>query len=438
MGCMASMRTGLAVVTATCLTALGASASLPQSASTPGPLALRAAKILTCAQEGPQVVDQGVVLIRDGKIEAIERARGFTVPAGYEVIDLGERWLAPGFIDLHCHEAGYSLYSQINDLNDVVYLTNPGLRASVAAKPGVFSMRRAVAGGVTSVLYIPGSGSNIGGAGVLLKTGFHRFEENLIRDPGSMKLAQWGNPESWTIGVGMTFEHWNTRNTIRRGLAYAKRWREFEESGGAEPERNIQFDIFRDLLAKRTQVSTHTQMYQVVLMTLTMIRGEFELDVYLDHSSIGGWLAAEMARDMGVPAIVGPRSVDPATRGMIEWARNGHEGFRGLAAGYQERGMTEIGFNTDSPVIAQEQLHVNAAMAVRYGMNEVGLESVRGLTIVPARAAGIDHLVGSLEVGKQADILVTTGHPADPRTSMERVYIEGRVVYDAERDGRQW
>jgi len=191
-------------------------------------------------------------------------------------------------------------------------------------------------------------------------------------------------------------------------------------------------------LAKRTQISTHTQMYQVVLMTLTMIRGEFGLDVFLDHSSVGGWLTAGMAHEMGVPAIVGPRSIDPASRGMIEWARTGAEGFRGLAAGYQAGGMDMVGFNTDSPVIPQEQLSVNAAMGVRYGMDDSGGAAVRGLTIVPARAAGIDDIVGSIEAGKHADILVTTGHPADPRTSMERVFIEGRVVYDAERDGRRW
>jgi len=430
---LASLALGLSFATGS------AAPATPAAGEVGGPgLALKAAKVLACPWEGPQVVDNAVVLIRDGKIEAVERARGFAVPEGYEVVDLGERWLAPGMVELHCHEAGYSLYSLINDLNDAVYLTNPDLRASVAAKPGVHSMKMAVAGGVTTVLYIPGSATNIGGAGVLLKTGFDHYEENLVRDPGSMKLAQWGNPESWTIGVGMSFENWNTRNTIRRGLAYARRWKAFEEGAGPEPERNIQFDIFRDLLAKRTQVSTHTQVYQVVLMTITMIRMHFGLDVYLDHSTIGGWLAGPLAKEQGVPAICGPRSVDAPSRGFIEWARNKHEGFRGIAAGYQGGGVEMIGFNTDAPVIAQEQLSVQAAMGVRYGLDDQGLAAVRGLTIVPARAAGIDGRVGSLEPGKDADVLVTTGHPADPRTAMDMVFIEGRRVYDAERDGRRW
>lgn len=420
----------------TALSALGA--GRPEAGDRGGAgLALVASKVLTCAWEGPQVVDNAVVLVRDGKIERVGPRARTPIPAGYEVVDVGDRWLAPGMVELHCHEAGRSLY-QGNDLNDMVYLANPELRASCAVEPANHSMRQAVAGGVTTVLYIPGSGTNIGGQGVLVKTGFEHYEENLVRDPGSMKLAQWGNPEAWAIGVGMSFENWNTRHTLRRGIAYAKRWKDFEDGKGPEPELNLQFEVFRDLLADQIAISTHTQVYQVVLMTLTMVKGELDLPVFLDHSTIGGWLAGALAQEMGVPAICGPRSVDTLSRGFMYWAHNKHEGVRGVAAGYQQAGHTMVGFNTDSPVIPQETLSLQAAMGVRYGFDDSNLEAVRGLTIVPAKTAHIDHLVGSIEVGKQADILVVTGHPADPRTAVERTYIEGRLVYDAERDGRRW
>jgi imidazolonepropionase-like amidohydrolase len=401
-------------------------------------LALKARKILTASWDGPQVVDDGVLLIRDGKIEAVGRAREVAIPEGYELLDVGERWLAPGLIDLHSHEAGISLYSFVNDLNDMVYLTNPGVRASASVEPGVPAMRMGLAGGVTTVLYIPGSGTNIGGQGVLVKTPFDRYEENLVRAPGSMKLAQWGNPEAWTIGIGMSFENWNTRHALRRGVGYAKRWKAFEEGGGEEPERDISYDVFRDLLSNDIAISTHTQVYQVVLMTLTMIHGELGLPVFLDHSTIGGWLTGAIAQEMGVPAIVGPREIDPTSRRFIAWARNKHEGVRGVAAGYQERGHTMVGFNTDAPVVPQQELSVQAAMGARYGFQDERMDVLRGLTIVPARAAKIDDRVGSLEAGKDADVLVVTGHPADPRTSMEVVFVDGRRAYDAERDGRQW
>jgi len=418
------------------LDAQGTSAPEPGAPGGSG-LALRAQKILVCSWDGPQVVDEGILLVRDGKIEDVGRARELAVPAGYQVLDVGERWLAPGFVELHCHEAGESLFS-VNDLNDLVYLANPEMRASASVEPGNHSLQMGLAGGVTTVLYIPGSGSNIGGQGILLKTAFDTYEEKLVRNPGSMKLAQWGNPEAWAMGVGMAFENWNTRDTLRRGIEYAKRWEAHERGQGPEPERDLMFDVFRDLRKNEIAISTHTQVYQVVLMTLTMVHGEFGLPVFLDHSEIGGWLAAPIAEKMGVAAIVGPRSIDTPTRGFISWARNKHEGFRGLAAGWQELGETQIGFNTDSPIVPEEELHVQAAMGVHYGFVDDELQTLRGLTIIPARTARIDARVGSLERGKDADVLVVDGHPIDPRTTVWTVFVNGKRVYDAGRDGRRW
>ncbi len=434
-------RKALALAGWTLLTSSIAAHSGPatEAGAAGGPaLAIHASKILVCSWDGVQVVDDGIVVVQDGKIQQVGGASEVAVPSDSEVMDVGERWLTPGLVELHCHEAGESLFSFVNDLNDLIYLANPEMRASASVEPGNHSLKMAVAGGVTTVLYIPGSGSNIGGQGVLLKTPFDTFEEKVVRNPGSMKLAQWGNPEAWAMGVGMAFEQWNTRHTIRRGIGYAKRWEAFEKGEGPEPQRSLMFDVFRDLRKGEIAISTHTQIYQVVLMTLTMIHGEFGLPVFLDHSEIGGWLTAPLASEMGVPAIVGPRSVDTPSRGFIGWARNRHEGFRGLAAGWQELGHTLVGFNTDSPVVPEEELQLQAAMGARYGFKDDELQVLRGLTIIPARTARIDHRVGSLEPGKDADILVVDGHPADPRTTVEIVFVNGRRVYDAKRDTRRW
>jgi imidazolonepropionase-like amidohydrolase len=156
-------------------------------------LALVARKILTAAPTGPGWVDNGVLLVKDGRIEAVGKKSDVEIPPDYEVLDVGSSWLAPGMIDLHCHVAGPNLF-QLNDINDMVYMTNPGLRVSPAVIPGNPALKDGVAGGVTSVLYIPGSGTNMGGQGVLLKTGFERYEEMEIRNPGSLKLASWPRP----------------------------------------------------------------------------------------------------------------------------------------------------------------------------------------------------------------------------------------------------
>jgi imidazolonepropionase-like amidohydrolase len=123
---------------------------------------------------------------------------------------------------------------------------------------------------------------------------------------------------------------------------------------------------------------------------------------------------------------------------MMNWAQNVEaEGWRGTAAGYQQAGVMKIGFNTDAPVMPQEELSLQATIAVRYGFDDTSMQAMRGLTIIPATIAGIQHRTGSLEVGKEADILIVTGHPADQRSSIERVWLDGHDVYNAE-DKREY
>lgn len=393
-------------------------------------LALLTRKALTVPLEGEQYVDNAVVLVKDGKIVAVGPAASTPIPAGYETIDVGDQWIMPGMIDLHSHVGGTF------DINEMVYLTNPGLRVSTSVVPHNDTLKVAIASGVTSILFIPGSGVNVGGQGILLKTGHDKFEDALIRNPGSMKLAQAGNPEGWTVGVGRSFMNWNTRAMFARGLLYAQKWADFEKGKGPKPERNFDLDIFRELLAKRTQISTHTQIFQVVMTTLTMVRQHFGLDVYIDHGEMAGYKLAGFAKDIGVNAIIGPRNVEVPTRGFINWTGSNPEGILGIAAEYQKRGMKMIGFNTDAPVIPPEELFLQAGMAIRYGFDATNLESVRGLTIVPAVTSGIANRVGSLEPGKDADIVILSGDPADPRTAVRKVFIDGKRVYDTTQDKR--
>jgi len=395
-------------------------------------LAIKAAKILTVPFEGPQFIDNAVVLVRDGLIEAVGPVRETAIPIGYEVLDVGEHWIAPGLVELHSHIGGTF------DINDTVYLTNPGLRVSTAVRPGNRKMKLGLAGGVTTILFIPGSGSNLSGQGVLLKIGLDKYEDTEIRNPGTMKLAQAGNPERWTIRPGRSFMNWNLRNTLKRGLAYAKRREATKKNGGPQPDVDLQFEVLRALYNKETQVATHTQIFQVVNMTLTMVAEEMHLPVYIDHGTFDGYRAASRAKKLGVSAILGPRAIDVPSTLMMGWAGTNPERIQGVAAGYQEAGMEMIGFNTDAPVIPEEELSLQAAMGVRYGFKFDNLETIRGLTIIPAKTAGIDHLVGSIEPGKQADLLVVDGDPADPRCGVEMILTEGKKVYDTSTERRRW
>ncbi len=389
-------------------------------------LALLAAKALTCADDAP-VVDGAVVLVRGGCIEAVGRRGELAIPAGYEVVDVGESWVMPGMVDLHCHIAGSG------DINDMVFQTNPGLRVKTAVQPGCEALRLALAAGVTTVLFIPGSGTAVGGQGVLIKTAPWPYEEVVLRDPGSLKTAQGNNPMAYADGCGPALYNWHIREVFRRGRAYAQACAD-AEARGAKVERNLELDIFRALYAGAAQVSAHTQQHHVVQATLAIQALEFGVQTFIDHGEMDAFRGTERIEAAGMAAILGPRS--------ISWQSKGrgfdHDGkMVGMAAEYQARGLTRIGFNTDSPVIPEEELQLQAGMAVRYGLDDSELAAVRGLTIVPAEAAHIDGRVGSLELGKDADVLVLTGHPADPRTLVERVYVQGRLVYDAEEE-RLW
>jgi imidazolonepropionase-like amidohydrolase len=403
----------------------GVFAQQPGERGGPG-LALVAAKALIASFDGEQVIDHAAVLVREGRIQRCFARDGESIPADYAIVDCGDAWLMPGMVDLHSHIGG------TGDINDMVFQTNEGLRVSPAVVPENPAILRCLSAGVTTVLFIPGSGTNIGGQGILLKTGLARFEEMRVRDPGSLKIAQGDNPTRWGYGMGRSMMNFHIRGSVRRGLAYAEQWERFGNAQGARPLVEPQFETFRALRTKTAQISTHTQIYQLVHATIRILRQEFELDVFIDHGEWGGFLAAPEAERLGVAAIIGPREIDtPEGRHYTDGA------ILSCAGEFQKRGHTRIGFNTDAPVVPAEELPLQAAVSTKYGFDASQMQGVRGLTIVPALVAGIGARVGSLEFGKDADIVVITGDPADPRQHVKRVYIEGREVYRA--DGvRRW
>jgi imidazolonepropionase-like amidohydrolase len=380
---------------------------------------LLAEKALICGVDGRETIQHAALVLRDGKITEVGRAAEVAVPEGALVWDLGRSWVMPGMVDLHSHVAG-------SGHNDAVYQCNPGLRVSAGVTPYNDRLKMGLLGGVTTVLYIPGSATNIGGQGVLLKTGPGDYEDILVRFPGSLKVAQGDNPKRWGYGMQRTMMNHHIRVTLRKGKAYARRWEAYERGEGVRPLRHLHLDVFRDLEAGRTQISTHTQYYQVVLASLNILAGEFGFDTYIDHGSFDSWPLAFRAEELGVAAILGPREVLWPRRGT--YPKDGR--VEGSAWGFQKEGLTRIGFNTDAPVVPQEELALQSAMGVRYGFDNTEFAAVRGVTIVPAEVAGIDHRLGSLSPGKDADILVVTGDPSDPRHAVEMVWIEGEVVAD--------
>lgn len=378
-------------------------------------LAVRAGKIVTM-NDADAVINNAVVLVRDGKIERIGPQSEVAIPDGYRVIDARDKWLVPGFVDAHNHTAG-----SLMDLNDMVYLTNPGLRTLDTVVPDSDPMKAARAGGVTSVLLIPGSGTNMSGFGTITKTAGKSANESVIKSPGSLKIAQAGNPEWYWYGVGRSFMNYNTRQTLEKAKAYHDAWAAFEKGETkTAPQYDPIFADFRGLFKREFIVSVHTQIYQVVMTTVDMLAKKMNLRTVIDHGEFDGFKTAPMVLDTDTYAINGPRGYwfDWSGRKML-----------GLATSWWGKGVRKIGINTDAPVIPEEQLSYQAAMGCWYGWKPY--PALCGVTRIPAEALMIDHRVGSLEPGKDADFGLWTGDPLDPRSSCEMTVVNGRVVYDA-------
>jgi imidazolonepropionase-like amidohydrolase len=385
--------------------------------------AIKVRKAVT-SSEDDKVFDNAVILVSNGKIEKVGRDTEVAIPAGYEVVDATTKWALPGFVDCHDHIAG-----GLQDLNDGIYLTNPGLRSLDTISPENDNVKNALAGGVTTVLVIPGSGNNSSGFGTIVKTAGHTLEEVLVRYPGSLKIAQSGNPERYWYGVGRSFMNWNTRDTLLRAREYHLKWKEFEAGKGPKPEFNPYFHDFRGLFEKKFPATVHTQIYQVVAETIQMLHDELGLWAVLDHSEFDAVkLGGETSkRDMFV--IVGPRVLhyerrDRTITGLCaDWLRYG-------------KGKQKIGVNTDAPVLPQEDLPLQAGMAVRFGLPKE--LRIPALTRVPAKALGIWERVGSLEPGKDGDIALWTGDPCDPASACLMTFVNGRLAYDAKTMGRRY
>ena len=380
-------------------------------------LAFRVGKVVTM-DGNDRVVNNAVVLVNNGKIEKIAKARGVTIPDGYRVIDARDKWLTPGIVDCHNHTSATSF----GDLNDSVYLTNPGLRTLDTIDPENDYLKIARAGGVTTVLMIPGSGTNMSGFGTIAKTAGANVDDMVLRATGSLKIAQAGNPEWYWFGVGRSFMNYNTRQTLQTAKQYHEKWNAFENGETTdEPVYDPIFHDFRGLFQRDFPASVHTQIYQVVMTTIDMLANKFQVRTVLDHSTFDGYKTAPLAVEADVYTINGPRQYhfDRSTRTM-----------NGNAARWWQGGVRKLGINTDAPVVPQEELPYQAAMACWYGWKPY--PALKGLTRIPAEALMVDDRVGSIEAGKDADFGIWTGDPLDPRSSCEMTVINGTIVYNAE------
>ena len=263
-------------------------------------LAIKVGKILTCSGDP---IGNGVILVKEGKIEAVGPARKIEIPEGYEIVDHSDSFAMPGLIEAHSHVGGSG------DLNEMVYQTNPELRNWDQIIPHNERLKVAIAGGVTSICYIPGSGTNMGGFGVLMKTGPGDPEDVIIRAPGVLKIAQAGNPERRTgeTGSGRMGMNYVIRQQLREGQFYVRQWDLYEKGKAPKPRVNLRLENFKPLFHREIPVVVHTQQYQVIQSTIRMLHDEMNLKIVIDHGTFDAYKIGKELAKRDIPVMAGPR-----------------------------------------------------------------------------------------------------------------------------------
>ncbi|MDR3331856.1 MAG: amidohydrolase [Synergistaceae bacterium] len=364
----------------------------------------------------------GATLVLDGA-KIMEVGAGIKPPAGADVVDLSGLVITPGLIDAHVHAgthcAGFPM--GMDDTNDMVEPIVPQLRVLDAMYPGDEAWIEALAGGVTCVQTLPGSGNVIGGQGVIVKTKPDIVENMVIRAPSSLKGALGENP-------ARVYSSKNKLPNTRMGSAWlmrdafvrAQNYRDKKTAAlakGDPIERNIGMETMVAVLDGKLTLSVHCHR-QDDIQTAIRIAEEFGARFTIEHCTEGHLIAPWLAKKK-INAAVGPGLT---SKSKIELRNKTWDTPRIL----REAGV-HVCLITDHPVVPIEHLIVCASLAVRAGLPRD--EALKAVTIYAAEHLKIQDRVGSIEPGKDADIAVWDGDPLDSRSKVLKTFINGEQVY---------
>ena len=382
-------------------------------------LAIKAGKIETMTEAG--TLKDGVILIEDGRIKAI--GADLEIPEEAEVYDYGEKTILPGLIDAHTHlgigEEGIGWEGR--DYNEMTSPVTPELRAIDAINPADLGLEDARKSGITSVMVAPGSANVIGGECLAMKTNGKYVDDMIIKNPVGIKAAFGENPKrvygeqkkSPSTRMAVAAE---LRKALMETEDYIKNKANKENDEDNSFKRDIQLESLARVINGEMPLKTHAHRADDI-MTALRIADEFAIDLTIEHCTEGHKIAERLA-EAGVPAIVGPSLT---TRSKVEVKDRDFK----TAAVLAEAGV-KVALMSDHPVIPVDNLMVYAALAVKAGLDRS--EAYKSVTINPAEILGINDRVGSLEAGKDADLVVYAGDPLDIAANVEAVYISGEQI----------
>ena len=364
----------------------------------------------------------GCVLIGDdGKIAAV--GTELTAPEGAAVIDAQGRLVTPGCVDAHCHIGMFNSAvgwegADGNEWSDPV---TPHMRAIDSIYPQDETFAQAIRGGVTSACTGPGSANVVGGTFAAIKLCGNRVDDMIIKFPLAMKCAFGENPKRvyGQNGRKMPATRMATAAVLRELLFKSRNYLQAKEDG-KDPTFDMKLEAMLPVMRKEIPLKAHAHRADDILTSIRIAK-EFDVMLTLDHCTDGEVIAKELAEE-GYPAFVGPTFGEKSKVELI------NKSFTTPAV--LHAAGVPISIITDSPVIPQENLPMCAGLAVSAGLPME--EGWRAITINPAVQTGIGDRVGSLEVGKDGDVVIWT---ADPLTTVGgeayTTVVNGKVVYQA-------
>jgi imidazolonepropionase-like amidohydrolase len=367
---------------------------------------------------GAAEIADGVLVIANGTIVAIGPRASTPIPDGFEQIDVSGKTIMPGLVDTHNHIGGIGAADGSGPIQ-------PGVRVFDAINVRAAGFRRAVAGGLTTLNIMPGSGHLASGQTIYVKLRPARtIEDMFLRDAegtiaGGLKMANGTNsqredPFPGTRGKSAAL----VREQFIKAQEYTAKLARAGEDAEKHPERDLHLEYLAEVLAGKRVVHHHTHRHDDI-MTVLRLQREFGFRVVLHHVS-DGWRVADEIAEAGVPCSI---ILVDSPGGKLEAEHLVLE-----TGGVLERAGVLTAFHTDDWITDSRLFFRMAALGVRAGMSRE--KALEALTIAGAKMLDLDDRIGSLAPGKDADFTILSGDPFSVYTHVEQAWVEGVKVFD--------
>jgi imidazolonepropionase-like amidohydrolase len=398
------------------------------------PVAYRGARLLTVAGTP---LEQGVLVVHQGKIQAVGPVDATVIPKDAEVVDVSGKTIIPGLVDTHSHIGIFPKphVPAHNDGNEGSGAVQPALRALDAIHPDDPGIRMALAGGVTTANIMPGSANVIGGQTLYVKLRGKTIEAMRVHSAmveGGLKMANGENPKNFNFqtrkqppGTRMKLAALQ-REQFTKAREYQRQWDNYRKGVAdgkdvTRPEVDIALEPLVEVLKRKRTVHFHSHRADD-LMTAIRLAKEFDFELVLQHATEGYRIAEELAREK-IPVSL---TLVDSPGGKLEVT-----GLLEENAAILDRAGVKVAVNTDDFITESRFFLRTGAIAVRGGMSEDA--ALRALTLHGAQLLHLDDRLGSLEKGKDADFVVLSGPPFSVYTKVLQTYIDGRRVFDRAR-----